>query len=72
MTTDTRADRPLTIADLCQAISEERIGYSRSDDSFEVSGLHLARYLRGEQPRPSIALPHVALDPATLESGCSA
>lgn len=72
MTTDTRADRPMTIADLCQAIGEERIGYSRSGDSFEVSGLSLVRYLRGERPQPELPRPHVALSPETLESGCTA
>lgn len=72
MTTDTRADRPMTIADLCQAISEERIDYSRSGDSIEVSGLSLARYLRGEKPSASRELPFVALNPEALESGCTA
>ncbi len=72
MTTDTRADLPMTIADLCQAIGEERIGYSRSDDSYEVSGLNLARFLRGESPHPTPELPHVALDPEALETGCTA
>lgn len=72
MTTDTRADRPMTIADLCQAISEERIGYARSGDSYEVSGLSLARYLRGEKPHPALAHPHIALEPEALESGCTA
>ncbi|HKV86194.1 MAG TPA: hypothetical protein VJN88_16695 [Ktedonobacterales bacterium] len=72
MKTDTRASRPMTIADLCEAISDERIGYARRGDIYEVSGLHLTRYLRGEQPRGSLEPPHVALDPETLDSGCTA
>lgn len=72
MKTDTRADRPMTIADLCQAISEERIGYAKRDDRYEVSGLNLNRFLRGDQPHDQLELPHIALDPETLESGITA
>jgi hypothetical protein len=75
MKTDTRAsrpNRPMTIADLCEAISDDRIGYARNGDSYEVSGLHLNRYLRGEQPQGRLDSAHVALDPQTLDAGCTA
>lgn len=72
MKTDTRASRPMTIADLCEAITNERIGYAKRGDIYEVSGLHLHRYLRGEQPQGHLDTPHVALGAETLDSGCTA
>jgi hypothetical protein len=75
MKTDTRASRPnrqLTIADLCEAIGDERIGYARRGDIYEVSGLHLNRYLRGELPQDRLDPAHVALDPRALDAGCTA
>ena len=72
MTTDTRAARPMTIADLCEAISEERIGYDRSGDNYLVSGLSLNRYLRGEAPYPTSEPPYLAIGPDMLEPGCTA
>jgi len=55
MATDARADKQLTIADLCQAIADDEVSYTLRDGEYEVSGLALRRLRRA---RPALAADH--------------
>jgi hypothetical protein len=61
MATDTRADKQLTIADLCQAIAEDEVAYTLRDGEYQVSGAELRRLRRGQ--------PALAADQSDLPLG---
>jgi hypothetical protein len=46
MATDTRREKSLTLADLCEAIADDRLSYTLRDGEYEVSALDLRRFRR--------------------------
>ena len=51
---DTRTERTLTIADLCQAIADRTISFSQREDVYVLTGLDVRRFLRDDE---KVALP---------------
>jgi hypothetical protein len=46
MATDTRTTKPLTIAELSEAIADGRISYALHEDVYQISGLDIRRFQR--------------------------
>lgn len=70
MSMDTRTERTLTIADLCQAIAERTISYTQREDVYVLTGLDVRRFLRGDE---RVAAP-TPIDPylASVDPSCFA
>jgi hypothetical protein len=72
MATDTRSGKPLTIADLSEAIADGRISHTRREDVYEISALDIRRYRRsaGHGAQRSLHVdPYLTSAPAQ-ESSC--
>ncbi len=58
MANDKKHSRRVTLADLCQAIEEQRISYTRRDEYYEVSGGEMRRLERaGSTAEPDVMMP---------------
>lgn len=76
MATDTRTDRFVTLADLCQAIADGNLPYAVRDENYHIKTSDVRRMRAARPPRHDISSPDFLIEPDTatssLNAGCSA
>ena len=68
MATDIRNGKPLTIADLSQAIADGRISYSVREGAYEITALEIRRFRREARRTHSALAAEFYLTPSETTS----
>ena len=76
MATDTRTERSLTLADLCQAIGDGNLPYALRDDNYYVKTSDVRRMRSATPQKRDTPSPDFLIEPnidiSSLNASCSA